>query len=126
MGTWTNLNRSGRRAATGMNVAVNDEHDGLISLMVRDGSFRQVVAMIAETQKLNIVFAGPTDTVVTASFERQPWQTVLDSLTSASGHTWTTRGDVIFVSDHGMRPVWRIVNVSELLRQHGFLKAGMK
>ena len=77
---------------------MNDDHDGLISLAVREGSLRQVVAMIAETQKLNIVFAGPTDTMVTATFERQPWETVLDSLLSASGHAWTTRGNVIFVS----------------------------
>ncbi|HYO25644.1 MAG TPA: hypothetical protein VEQ85_11935 [Lacipirellulaceae bacterium] len=80
------------------NVQVRDAADGLVSLMVRNGSLRQVVAMIAETQKLNIVFAGPSDTQVTASFERQPWETVLDALLSATGHTWTTRGDVIFVS----------------------------
>ena len=72
--------------------------DGLVSLMVREGSLRQVIAMIAQTQKLNIVFAGATDTMVTASFERQPWQKVLDALLSASGHVWTTHDDVIFVS----------------------------
>ena len=72
--------------------------DGLISLMVREGSLRQVISMIAETQKLNIVFAGATDTLVTASFDRQPWQQVLESLLSASGHTWVTRDDVIFVA----------------------------
>lgn len=80
------------------NVKVTDDNDGLISLAVRDGSLRQVVAMIAETQKLNLVFAGPGDTQVTATFDRQPWETVLDSLLSASGHAWTSRGDVIFVS----------------------------
>lgn len=79
-------------------VAVNDEQNGLVSLMVREGSLRQVIAMIAQTQKLNIVFAGSSDTVVTAAFERQPWQKVLDSLLSASGHVWTMRDNVIFVS----------------------------
>jgi hypothetical protein len=74
------------------------ESEGQISLLVRDGSLRQVVAMVAETQKLNIVFAGNSDTLVTASFDRQPWQVVLDSLLSASGHTWTTQDDVIFIS----------------------------
>jgi type IV pilus assembly protein PilQ len=78
--------------------AVVREDDGLISLMVREGSLRQVISMVAETQKLNIVFAGPTDTLVTASFDRQPWQTVLESLLAASGHTWAMRDDVIFVS----------------------------
>jgi type IV pilus assembly protein PilQ len=80
------------------NVVVNEEEDGLVSLMVREGSLRQVVAMIAQTQNLNIVFAGASDTLVTASFDRQPWQKVLDSLLSASGHSWTTQDDVIFVS----------------------------
>jgi type IV pilus assembly protein PilQ len=80
------------------NKAVVNHSDGLVSLMVREGSLRQVIAMIAETQKLNIVFAGPADTLVTASFDRQPWQTVLDSLLSASGHVWAMRENVIFVS----------------------------
>lgn len=78
-------------------VVVNAD-EGLISLMVREGSLRQVIAMIADTQKLNIVFAGPNDVQVTASFDRQPWQTVLDSLLSASGHTWATQDNVIFVA----------------------------
>jgi type IV pilus assembly protein PilQ len=79
-------------------VVVNADDAGLISLMVREGSLRQVIAMIADTQKLNIVFAGPNDVQVTASFDRQPWQTVLDSLLSASGHTWATQDNVIFVA----------------------------
>jgi hypothetical protein len=80
------------------NKAVVNETNGLVSLMVREGSLRQVIAMVAETQKLNIVFAGPADTVVTAAFEKQRWQTVLDSLLAASGHTWAMRDNVIFVS----------------------------
>ncbi len=75
-----------------------EENQGLISLMVRDGSLRQVVALIAETQKLNLVFAAPAETPITASFERVPWQQVLDSLLSASGHTWTTNNNVITVT----------------------------
>jgi type II secretory pathway component GspD/PulD (secretin) len=80
------------------NAVVKDDDNGLVSLMVRQGSLRHVVAMIAETQKLNIVFAGQQDEQVTATFDRQPWQNVLDSLLAASGYSWTTRGNVIFVS----------------------------
>jgi type IV pilus assembly protein PilQ len=80
------------------NVRVTDDQDGLISLAVREGSLRHVVAMVAETQKLNLVFAGPGDTTVTANFDRQPWQVVLDALTASSGHTWTTSGNVVYVS----------------------------
>ncbi len=83
---------------TGKSNVVVEGRDGMISLMVRDGSLRQVIALIAETQKLNIVFASPTDTHVTASFDRVPWQRVLDSLMSASGHIWTNEGNIIFIS----------------------------
>ncbi|MEQ8210864.1 MAG: hypothetical protein RH917_13640 [Lacipirellulaceae bacterium] len=74
------------------------EDAGLVSLMVRDGSLRQVVAMIAETQRLNLVFAGSTDVQITATFEKMPWQQVLDAVLSASGHTSNVAGNVIFVS----------------------------
>lgn len=75
-----------------------EQHEGLISLVVRDASLRQVVAMVAETQNLNIVFAAPADIGITASFNSIPWKQALDSLLSASGHTWTTSDNIIFVS----------------------------
>ncbi|MCH8839343.1 MAG: hypothetical protein IH831_01445 [Planctomycetes bacterium] len=78
-----------------------EDHQGQISLMVRDASLRQVIALIAETQKLNLVFATPAETRVTASFDRVPWQQVFDSLLSASGHTWTTNNGVITVTSIG-------------------------
>ncbi|HMP06883.1 MAG TPA: STN domain-containing protein, partial [Lacipirellulaceae bacterium] len=80
------------------NLNVTGDQDGLVSLVVREGSLRQVVGMIAQTQRLNIVFAGAGDAVVTAAFERQPWEKVLDSLLSATGHVWTRREGVIFIS----------------------------
>ena len=79
------------------NLVVEDYH-GQISLMVRDAPLRQVVSLIAETQKLNLVFATPAETRITASFDRVPWEQVLDSLLSASGHTWTTSNGVITVT----------------------------
>jgi type IV pilus assembly protein PilQ len=79
------------------NIAV-EQNEGLISLKVRDASLRQVVAMVAETQQLNIVFAAPADIAITASFNSIPWQQALDALLSASGHTWTTNDGIIFVS----------------------------
>lgn len=79
------------------NLVVEDYH-GQISLMVRDASLRQVVSLIAETQKLNLVFAVPAETRITASFDRVPWEQVLDSLLTASGHTWTTNNGVITVT----------------------------
>lgn len=78
---------------------IDVEHDaGLISLAVRNASLRQVVALVADTQKLNLVFAAPVDVPITASFDHIPWPQVLDSLLSATGHTWTDNGGVIFVT----------------------------
>ena len=82
-----------------LNDAVIDHNRGKISLMVRDASLRQVVALIAETQNLNLVFATPADIPVTASFNDMPWQQVLDSLLSASGHIWTSNQGVITVAN---------------------------
>jgi type IV pilus assembly protein PilQ len=75
------------------------EDQGLISLMVRDAPLRQVIALIAETQKLNIVFASPADVPVTASFDRVPWQQVIEALLSISGHTWAVNENIIFVTN---------------------------
>ncbi|MCG8450700.1 MAG: type II and III secretion system protein [Pirellulales bacterium] len=75
-----------------------EEDEGMISLMVRDAPLRQVIALVAETQKLNIVFAAPADIDITASFERLPWQRVLDSLLTASGHTWTNDNGIVLVT----------------------------
>ena len=75
-----------------------EDHQGEISLMVRDASLRQVIALIAETQKLNLVFAAPVETPITASFDRVPWRQVFDSLLSSTGHTWTTNNGVIIVT----------------------------
>jgi type IV pilus assembly protein PilQ len=75
------------------------EDEGLISLMVRDAPLRQVVALIAETQNLNIVFASPADVPVTASFDRVPWEQALEALLSISGHTGTINDGIIFITN---------------------------
>ncbi len=78
-------------------IVVKDD-GGMISLMVRDAPLRQVIALVAETQKLNIVFASPANVPVTASFDRVPWQQAIEALLSISGHTWTMNGKIIFVT----------------------------
>ena len=81
------------------NAIVNvEEHEGLISLKVRDASLRQVVAMIAETQNLNIVFASPADIGITAQLDQVAWQQALDSLLTATGHTWSNNNGIIYVT----------------------------
>ncbi len=73
------------------------EDEGLISLMVRDAPLRQVIALVAETQNLNIVFGSPTESTVTATFDQIPWQQVLEVLLSSTGHAYKISEDIIFV-----------------------------
>jgi len=73
------------------------QNEGLISLTVHGGSLRHTIAMIAEAQGLNIVFAAPADIGITASLEGVPWQQALDALLSASGYSWSSRDGIIFV-----------------------------
>lgn len=74
------------------------ENAGLISLTVREAPLRKVIALVAETQKLNLVFASPVDVPITASFDRIPWQQVIEALLSISGHTWTMNEGIIYVT----------------------------
>ena len=75
-----------------------EQNGGLISLMVREAPLRQVIALVAETQKLNLVFASPAESSVTATFDGIAWQRVIDALLSASGHTWTNTDGIILVT----------------------------
>lgn len=72
--------------------------DGLISLAVRDAPLRHVLAMIAESQQMNLVFAASTDVPVTATLEKVPLSQALDSLLSASGYMWAQNGNVVYVT----------------------------
>lgn len=79
-------------------IVVQQQGEGLITLKVRDASLKQVVAMIAETQRVNIVFSAKADTNVTVSMLGVPWQRALESILSASGYTWTLDEDIVFVT----------------------------
>ncbi len=78
-------------------IVVKDDN-GMISLMVRDAPLRQVLSLVAETQKLNIVFASDATVAVSASFDKVPWQQAIEALLSISGHTWTMSEGIIFVT----------------------------
>ena len=79
-------------------LVVEEMGQGLISLKVRDASLKQVIAMIAETQRVNIVFAAPEDLKITSSLHRVPWRQAIESLLAASGHTWTIDQGIIVIT----------------------------
>ncbi|QDU54768.1 type II secretion system protein GspD [Aeoliella mucimassa] len=75
-----------------------ENEEGMIHLVVRDAPLRQVLALLAESQKLNLVFASVSDTTVTVSLDQVPLSTALDAILSSCGHTWTRRGNIIHVT----------------------------
>ena len=79
-------------------IVVEEKGEGLISLKVRDASLKQVVAMIAETQRINILFSAPQDIKVTGSLIRIPWRQALESILASTGHTWTDDQGIIIVT----------------------------
>lgn len=72
--------------------------DGLVRLMVRDAPLQQVLALLAESQKLNLVFSSVEEVSITVSLDRVPLSVALDSILSSCGHTWSRRGDIIHIT----------------------------
>ncbi len=79
-------------------IVVEEQGEGLISLKIRDASLKQVVAMIAETQRINIIFSAQEDIKVTGSLIRVPWRQALETILASSGHTWTDDQGIIVVT----------------------------
>lgn len=63
----------------------------------------------------------PARAAAAAAALRASWRSADEA--AAAYLSFGSEGDVLFVSDHGLRPVHRAVRVSDLLRRAGFLKA---
>ncbi|NOZ41146.1 MAG: hypothetical protein GXP24_13105 [Planctomycetes bacterium] len=79
-------------------IVVEEQGEGLITLKIHDASLKQVVAMIAETQQVNIIFSATEDIKVTGSLTRIPWRQALETILASSGHTWTDDQGIIVVT----------------------------
>lgn len=86
-----------RRAADPGSVEIQNL-GGEVRLVVRDAPLRQVLGLLAESQKLNLVFASVSDASLTVSLDRVPLETALDAILSSCGHTWTMQGNIIHVT----------------------------
>ncbi len=82
----------------GGEIVVEEQGAGYISLKVRDASLKQVVAMIAETQRINVVFAAAEDIKITGSLVKVPWRQALETVIASSGHTWTDDKGILVVT----------------------------
>ena len=78
-----------------INVKANN---GLVSIVVRNASLKDVVAMIGETLKLNVVCAEDVSGTLSISLARIPLDEAFNAITAASGTTWTTHNRIIYVT----------------------------
>ncbi len=83
-----------------------DNDEGWVRLVARDAPVQQVLALLAESQKLNLVFSTSSEARVTVSLNRVSLSVALDAILSTCGHTWAQRGEVIHITE---------VNASTLL-----------
>ena len=86
---------SGAEAVDGLLLA---EHKGLITLIVRDKSLSQVLALIAQTQKLNIVAANDIDALISITLRDVPLEEALTAILSVANYTWVKRNNIILIT----------------------------
>ncbi|MCA9247002.1 MAG: hypothetical protein KDA42_07805, partial [Planctomycetales bacterium] len=78
-------------------ITIHDDA-GLISLAARDASMKDVLALIARTKGLNLVYATNVDDRLTLTLDRVTMEDALDSILSVSGYTWNWNKNIIHVS----------------------------
>ena len=76
----------------------------LLSLVIRDAAVKDVLALIAQTQNVNIVCSqhpgsdGSADSRVTLSLEAVRLEDALDAILVIAGYTWSEKNGIIYVT----------------------------
>jgi type II secretory pathway component GspD/PulD (secretin) len=74
------------------------EKDGLITLVVRDAALSRVLAMLAQTQHLNIVAANDIDALISITLRDVPLEEALTAILSVANYTWVKRNNIILIT----------------------------
>jgi hypothetical protein len=72
--------------------------NGLITLIVRDKSLSQVLALIAQTQNLNIVASNDIDALISITLRDVPMEEALSAILSVANYTWVKRNNIIMIT----------------------------
>ncbi len=72
--------------------------DGLISLVTRDAPLSDVLAIIGQSQRLNIVSSDDATTRVSVTLHRVRLEDALSSIVSIAGYQWAQHGGIIHVT----------------------------
>lgn len=91
----------GRLPLAGSNageVQLSQSKNGNITLVVRDASLSRVLALLAQTQHLNIVAANDIDALISITLRDVPVEEALTAILSVANYTWVKRNDIILVT----------------------------
>ena len=83
---------------TAGDVQMSATKDGRITLVVRDASLSRVLALLAQTQHLNIVAANDIDALISITLRDVPLEEALTAILSVANYTWVKRNDIILVT----------------------------
>ena len=79
-------------------VQLSQRNNGLISLVVRDASLSRVLALLAQTQHVNIVAANDIDALISITLRDVPLEEALTAILSVANYTWVERNGIILVT----------------------------
>jgi type II secretory pathway component GspD/PulD (secretin) len=79
-------------------VQLTPSKNGLISLVVRDASLSKVLALLAQTQNLNIVASNDIDALISITLHDVPLEEALTAILSVANYTWVQRNNIILIT----------------------------
>ncbi len=78
-----------------------DGSGGRVSVIVREGTLKQVLSELADSQGMNIVCADDVNANISITLRNVPIEEALTAMVSIAGCTWTQRGSIVHVSSLG-------------------------
>jgi len=72
--------------------------EGLITIKVRDASLSRVLALLAQTQGLNIVAASDIDAIISITLTDVPVEEALSAILQVANYTWVYRNNIILIT----------------------------
>ena len=89
---------AGAAPVEGLKLLQEDKEKGLITLIVRDKPLSQVLALLAQTQQLNIVAANDIDVMISITLRKVPVEEALNAVLAVANYTWVKRGNIILIT----------------------------
>lgn len=90
------VHMAGSAPDNSLSLTKNDK--GNITLVVRDKPLSQVLALIAQTQQLNIVASNDIDAVISITLRDVPVEEALTSILAVANYTWVKRNNIILIT----------------------------